>query len=219
MLGLAVGIFTLVVFTEITSWIGKDRIIDFFYSIVLRITNSPLHKRRESLKKELLDMSIELRKTSSQDEFAKWAKLKRKLDKGATDLEKLNGEIAAKRSRFGMQFQGVLFVVTTVVPFAVTSWHGKQAVFYLPKGWFGPSGWFLGLPMAPAGAVSCGVWSMVCKRVLKVLEGAFAEIFEGIFGPATSQIPPVPVTGEKDGGPPKTPAKIKPTDSGAKKEL
>lgn len=104
-----------------------------------------------------------------------------------------------------MQFQGVLFVVTTVVPFAVTSWHGKQAVFYLPKGWFGPAGWFLGLPMAPAGkplrfgedddtsahdilylagAVSCGVWSMVCKRVLKVLEGAFAEIFEGIFGEA-----------------------------------
>ena len=32
----------------------------------------------------------ELAKTSSQDEFAKWAKLRRKLDKGIADLEKIS---------------------------------------------------------------------------------------------------------------------------------
>jgi hypothetical protein len=32
----------------------------------------------------------DLAKTSSQDEFAKWAKLKRKLDKGLADLEKIS---------------------------------------------------------------------------------------------------------------------------------
>lgn len=38
----------------------------------------------------MLADKAELAKTSSQDEFAKWAKLKRKLDKGLADLEKIS---------------------------------------------------------------------------------------------------------------------------------
>jgi len=38
----------------------------------------------------VLQDKADLSKTSSQDEFAKWAKLKRKVDKGLADLEKLS---------------------------------------------------------------------------------------------------------------------------------
>lgn len=44
------------------------------------------HQR--TLKPEILQAKLELDRTSSQDEFAKWAKLRRKLDKLIADLEK-----------------------------------------------------------------------------------------------------------------------------------
>ena len=50
----------------------------------------PSYTRQRALKKEILANKAELNATSSQDQFAKWAKLRRKLDKGLADLEKLS---------------------------------------------------------------------------------------------------------------------------------
>lgn len=50
----------------------------------------PSYTKQRALKKEILANKAELNATSSQDQFAKWAKLRRKLDKGLADLEKLS---------------------------------------------------------------------------------------------------------------------------------
>jgi hypothetical protein len=50
----------------------------------------PSYIKQRALKKEILANKAELNATSSQDQFAKWAKLRRKLDKGLVDLEKLS---------------------------------------------------------------------------------------------------------------------------------
>lgn len=47
-------------------------------------------KRQRELKSELLAKKAELLQTSAQDQFAKWAKLRRSVDKGLADLEKLS---------------------------------------------------------------------------------------------------------------------------------
>jgi len=60
------------------------------YDIYLRITGSPAAMRQRSLKSEILSTKSELLKTSAQDQFAKWAKLRRSVDKGLADLEKLS---------------------------------------------------------------------------------------------------------------------------------
>jgi hypothetical protein len=46
--------------------------------------------RQRALKSEILSTKSELLKTSAQDQFAKWAKLRRSVDKGLADLEKLS---------------------------------------------------------------------------------------------------------------------------------
>ena len=43
--------------------------------------------RQKALRKEIFQLKQELGMTSSQDEFAKWAKLRRRVDKGLADLE------------------------------------------------------------------------------------------------------------------------------------
>ena len=46
--------------------------------------------RQRKLKSEILLNKKELLQTSAQDQFAKWAKLRRSVDKGLADLEKLS---------------------------------------------------------------------------------------------------------------------------------
>jgi hypothetical protein len=60
------------------------------YDLYLRITLSPMAMRQRALKSEILSTKSELLTTSAQDQFAKWAKLRRSVDKGLADLEKLS---------------------------------------------------------------------------------------------------------------------------------
>lgn len=85
------------------------------------------------------------------------------------------------------------FIAITALPFAFSSYHSKSAVFYLPQGWFGPAEWFLGLPFAPAGAVSCAVWTMFAKRGVRVVGSAAWELVEGVLAPAQPAAKPVAV--------------------------
>jgi hypothetical protein len=60
------------------------------YELYLRVFYSKKIREQKELKATLLATKSELMQTSSQDQFAKWAKLKRKIDKGFTDLETLS---------------------------------------------------------------------------------------------------------------------------------
>lgn len=60
------------------------------YALYLRTINNSLVRQQSKLKTELLKTKQELAKTSAQDQFAKWAKLRRSVDKMLSDLEKLS---------------------------------------------------------------------------------------------------------------------------------
>jgi len=132
--------------------------------------------QQRKLKTDILTTKKELLQTSAQDHFAKWAKLRRSVDKGLSDLEKLNSDLATTRTTFSLQFNSAIWILTTGLQFVVGWWYRKSAVFYLPPGWFGPLTWWLAFPFAPAGSVSCGIWQMACRRVIKVGERVVKEV-------------------------------------------
>lgn len=171
-MSLLITIFLLVFVTQLITWIGKSVLLDITYEMYLRITLSPTAMRQRSLKSEILSTKSELLKTSAQDQWAKWAKLRRSVDKGLADLEKLNAEVASSKSAFAMKFNILLWLLTTGLQFVVGWWYRKQPVFFLPQGWLGPLGWWLALPFAPAGSVSVGVWQIACRRLIVVAEKA-----------------------------------------------
>lgn len=88
----------------------------------------------------------------------------------ATTDPPVDSEIASVKTKFSLKFNSALWFMTTGLQFFVGWWYRKSAVFYLPQGWFGPLTWWLGLPWAPTGSVSCGVWQMACRRIILVLE-------------------------------------------------
>jgi tail-anchored protein insertion receptor len=96
-----------------------------------------------------------------------------------------------------MKFNSALWFFTTGLQFIVGWWYRKAAVFYLPNEWLGPLTWWIALPFAPKGmsnaasrqtrlmcfvfvlklgSVSCGVWQMACRRVIKLGERLAKDI-------------------------------------------
>ena len=111
-MALVATIFFLVFFTELISWIGKSVLLELVspstvplarsdlatylrvtiqaYAAYLRLFYSAKLSQQKKLKNDILTHKKELLQTSAQDQFAKWAKLRRSVDKGLSDLEKLS---------------------------------------------------------------------------------------------------------------------------------
>lgn len=113
----------------------------------------------------------------------------------------LDAEAASVQSSFALKFSSGLWLLTTGLQFFIGWWYRRQAVFYLPNGWFGPLEWWLALPFAPKGtlrplhdtaacyassftkcstcyflgSVSCATWQMACKRTIRLLEGLIRQ--------------------------------------------
>ncbi|GJE97740.1 CHD5 domain-containing protein [Phanerochaete sordida] len=191
-MSLILTIFGLVFLTQLISWIGKSVLLELAYALYLRLFYSAKLAQQKKLKSEILVNKKELLQTSAQDQFAKWAKLRRSVDKGLAELEKLNGELSSSKSSFSLKFNTLLWVLTGGLQFFVGWWYRKAAVFYLPPGWFGPLTWWLAFPFAPTGSVSCGVWQMACRRVIKVGERVVKELASGSAEPTA-----VPVAAEE----------------------
>ncbi|KAH9961245.1 CHD5-like protein-domain-containing protein [Russula dissimulans] len=189
-MSLILTIFSLVFITELVSWTGKSVLLHFAWTAYRRVFNRNTVKRQGVLKSEILSKKAELLQTSAQDQFAKWAKLRRSVDKGLADLEKINSELSASKSLFSLKFSTTLWMLTTGLQFAIGWWYSRSPVFYLPTGWLGPFTWWLSLPFAPAGSVSCGVWQMACRRVIKVFEGAVKEFMNSRQSQGTTDLSP-----------------------------
>ncbi|KAL1405779.1 GET complex subunit get1 [Vanrija albida] len=185
---LAVLIFLIVLLTQVVAWVGKSVLQGAAGAAYSRVFLGGIEKEQRRLRKQVLEDKAELGRTSSQDEFAKWAKLRRKVDKGLAELEKSNAKLAAARSTFTSRFSTLIWLSTTGAQFALMWWYRAQPVFWLPDGWVpGPVGWLLRFPSAPRGSVSAGAWSTVCKRVLVTGE----ELVKGYLAPA--EVAPEPV--------------------------
>ncbi|CDH48824.1 get1_copc7 ame: full protein get1 ame: fullguided entry of tail-anchored proteins 1 [Lichtheimia corymbifera JMRC:FSU:9682] len=164
---LATLIFLYALITETILILGYSYVTRRAYQWYINFTKDKRVAKQQKLKRDLLVLKNELSQTSSQDEFAKWAKMRRKLDKGMADLEKLTSDINFNKASFELRAKSVLWFLVHGTRTIIVMWFARQATFYLPKGWFGPAEWFLWMPLAPKGAVSVAIWMSACRQVIK----------------------------------------------------
>jgi len=92
---------------------------------------------------------------SAQDEFAKWARQQRQVDKLQQQFDKINGErqrnLLAKTVGLGLALRVMLYGCT----FWLTSYKMMGVgMFCLRDGLFGPLSFILSLPKAPSGILA-----------------------------------------------------------------
>ncbi|TID13756.1 putative Protein get1 [Venturia nashicola] len=126
-----------------------------------------------TLKREVVRLKRELAATSAQDDFAKWAKLRRQHDKAAADYEKIAGESTSAKTAFISRANTFRTVLTTGLKLFLQFWYSRQALFWIPKGWVPYyAEWILSFPRAPLGSVSLQVWTLACSSVVAMVSEA-----------------------------------------------
>ncbi|KAG0206149.1 GET complex subunit get1 [Mortierella sp. NVP41] len=177
---LAFGVLLVVLLTELINLIGKTHFTALGYDIYLKVIHKDRVSKQRALKKEVLTLKNELARTSSQDEFAKWAKLRRKMDSKIADLEKMTSDLHVSKAAFEMKFKGLLWFITSGIQFLMVAWYRRSPVFYLPMRWFGPAEWVLSMPFAERGSVSITIWFYFCRKFFTLLASNLAEFIPAI---------------------------------------
>lgn len=180
----------------LVNTIGATTIDNLIWNIYLKLPTS-LHQtaqEQSKLKREVVQLKREMNNTSSQDEFAKWAKLRRRHDKALSDYEALNQELSSKKSSFDWFIKTARWLSTTGVKIFIQFRYSKTPVFALPGGWLPyPVEWVLSFPRAPQGSVSVQVWNSVCATAVTVI----AEIITGAVLQVQGKAQEVPATAKK----------------------
>ncbi|CAG8532377.1 3096_t:CDS:2 [Ambispora gerdemannii] len=168
-MGLALSILCIVLFTEMILWVGYSQIASLAYGVYLAHFKKELVEKQRRVKREILAIKHDLGRTSSQDQFAKWAKLRRGMDSKMNELEKLSRSLGFLKSSFEVRFTTFLWLSTSGVEVSMMIFYRTSPVFYLPRGWFSPVTWMFSVPFAPSGSVSVTMWFVICRQILRRL--------------------------------------------------
>ncbi|KAF7537267.1 hypothetical protein G7Z17_g12881 [Cylindrodendrum hubeiense] len=178
---LLVAIFVVEVVVNIVNAIGATAINNLLWTLInfLPVSTSKAAGEVRKLQADYLKIRGELNATSSQDEFARWAKLRRQHDKLLEQLENKKKSTEAARSSFDTYLTGIRLVVTRAPQYFLPFWYATEPMFWLPHGWFPYyAEWILSFPRAPIGSVSIASWQLACTGVIAL----FSDLIVGIIG-------------------------------------
>ncbi|KAK5258432.1 GET complex subunit get1 [Exophiala xenobiotica] len=172
MLSLLVVVFLIQLACHLILTIGSKPINDLLWQIYCRL---PLGSSRDiqeqiRLRQEVVRLKREMNAISAQDEFSRWAKVRRQHDKALADHDQKAAAVSSSRASFDTKATAIRWLCTSGLRFGLQFWHAKTPVFTYPRGWF-PwyIEWLLGFPRCPYGGVSINVWSMACGTVIALV--------------------------------------------------
>ncbi|KAL3480028.1 WRB/Get1 family [Aspergillus californicus] len=190
-------IFVLHIVIFLVNTVGAATIDNLLWILYLKLPTSlyATAKEQSRLKAEVVQLKREMNNTSSQDEFAKWAKLRRRHDKALDAHDEMNKKLSSQKSSFDWAVKIVRWLSTNGLKFFIQFRYTKSPVFELPGGWFPYYvEWALAFPRAPHGAVSVQVWNSVCATAITV----FAEFLTSVVLQITARrAQAVPATAKK----------------------
>ncbi|KAL5334448.1 WRB/Get1 family [Aspergillus crustosus] len=189
-------IFILHIAIFLINTVGAATVDNLLWLLYLKLPTSLYQTAQEQskAKREVVQLKREMNNTSSQDEFAKWAKLRRRHDKAMSDYEALNQKLSSQKSSFDWFVKIARWLSTNGLKIFIQFRYSKTPIFALPGGWFPyPVEWVLSFPRAPQGSVSVQVWNSVCATAVTVI----ADIVTGAVLQVTKKAQPVPTAAKK----------------------
>ncbi|KAI0194851.1 CHD5-like protein-domain-containing protein [Xylaria flabelliformis] len=184
---------------HLVNTIGATTINNILWNLYLTLPTevSKQAAEKNKLQKEYLAIRRDLNATSSQDQFAKWAKLRRSHDKQLEQLEKLKASHDASKAKFDRTAGIIRWSATSGVKFLLPWIYGKEPMFWLPSGWFPYYvEWILSFPRAPLGSISIVSWQTACTAAVLLFSDTIKTVLVSALGAEPAQKQPAKV--EKD---------------------
>ncbi|KAL9473473.1 hypothetical protein ACSS6W_007853 [Trichoderma asperelloides] len=197
MANLMIIVFLIEATVKLINAIGAAKINDLLWTLInyLPVPTSKAAAEQRKLQAEYLAARREMNATSSQDEFAKWAKLRRKHDKLLEQLETSKKGLDSARSRFDSALTALRFLLTRAPQYIIPFWYATQPMFWLPHGWFPYyAEWIISFPRAPLGSVSIASWQLACTGIITLLMDIFTSLFTLAQGTKQKEAP-IPAAG------------------------
>ncbi|KAJ3170271.1 GET complex subunit get1 [Geranomyces variabilis] len=150
---------------QLFEWIGYGAFASKTWELYKNVLRRGDATRLRAMRKEVVDLQTELRRTSAQDEFAKWAKMRRRLDKLKADYEVKSKAEGTRKMTFELKISWGLRALLWGAQMILLTVYRSEPMFYLPREVLGPFAWLVAFPFAPAGSVSVAFWYYACKQV------------------------------------------------------
>ncbi|KAI0011702.1 CHD5-like protein-domain-containing protein [Xylariaceae sp. FL0662B] len=202
MVSLLVLVFVIELVAHLINTIGAATVSNLLWNLylVLPTQTSKQAAEKKKIQKEYLTIRRDLNATSSQDQFAKWAKLRRQHDKLLEQLEKLKSTHDATKAKFESTVGAIRWLTITGLRFGLPFWYAKQPMFWLPQGWFPYYvEWILSFPRAPLGSISIASWQTACIGVIMLVSDTITAILGLAWGAKMAQKQPTKAAEEKKG--------------------
>ncbi|RUS69935.1 hypothetical protein EGW08_022307 [Elysia chlorotica] len=142
---------------ELTTMIAK---------LVFTAQNEELNMRAE-----IKDLKDEQSNLSITDDFARYARLQRKVDKLMAVVKEKGNERKQKLSYLRMAVTVGIYVMHAVVFLLLMFLLRSEPLSYLPPEWLFPLGNFVAFPTGAEGAVGLGCWVIVSNSVIHRVRG------------------------------------------------
>ncbi|KAF6224027.1 hypothetical protein HO133_010601 [Letharia lupina] len=168
-------VFVLQLFIHLVNTVGAPVVNEFLWSLYNRLPTSTSADAKSQIKlqREVIRLKREMNATSSQDEFAKWAKIRRSHDKILAQYDEKTNNLKSFKSTFDRTVNALRWVGTNGLRFFLQFWFSKRPLFWIPRNWVpGYVEWLLAFPRAPTGSVSIQLWWIACATIVRLVGAA-----------------------------------------------
>ncbi|EMC97226.1 hypothetical protein BAUCODRAFT_121727 [Baudoinia panamericana UAMH 10762] len=180
MISVLLLVFGLQLAIHLLNTIGAQAINELLWYLFTRLPTSQSSDAKENakLRSDVVRLNREMRNTSAQDDFAKWARLRRDHDKAKDKYDKQAQSLESFRNNFNRAVSSLRWLSTQGLQFFCNFYYSKSAMYWLPHGWFPYQvEWILSFPSAPLGSISINVWAIACASIIgMVSEGVRASL-------------------------------------------
>lgn len=161
---LMISIFIMeLLFNILPTYSGK--ITAFIGSILFKVSDD-----EKKMRAEITDLKEKQAVLSVTDDFAKYAKLQRQVDKLLNQVRAKGLERKSYTTYLGMIFSVFTYVVHAMIVLSLMIAMRSEPLLTFPQSYFSPLSAIVGFPSGVSGAVGLGFWFAICNSVISRLK-------------------------------------------------
>ncbi|XP_042906557.1 guided entry of tail-anchored proteins factor 1 isoform X2 [Parasteatoda tepidariorum] len=122
-----------------------------------------------NLRRQVCDLKAELGSISMVDEFAKYAKIKRKINKATDELTHQSDVRTSYKMRMHLIYTASLYAVLGCTVVFLLWNYRKEPIVILPRNWLYPFESLLSYPSDVPGSISLTSWLFVTSTAAKAM--------------------------------------------------